>query len=205
MFRPRCHTCRRPRATCLCDRITPVSTRTHFVLLTHPREFKKTRIGTGRITHLSLSCSEVHVGIDFRRHGRVNALINHPDTDCRLLYPGPDAQNLGRGEYRPHPARLPVFFLIDSTWACARQVLRRSANVRGLPRVGFEVTAPSGFTIKRQPRPECLATVEAAHRCLTLLSANGHEDFGPEDGRLMLSPFQRILEIQRGYPGGRRT
>ena len=201
MSRPLCHTCRRPEATCLCACITPVLTRTRFVLLTHPLEHKKTGIGTGRITHLSLLRSEVHIGIDFRRHQRVNALIDAPDTDCRLLYPGADTQNLSRGEYRPQPEQLPVFFLIDSTWACAKKVLRRSDNVRGLPRVGFDVTVTSGFAIKRQPRPECLATVEAAHRCLTLLGAEGHEDFGAEEGRLLLAPFWRIMEIQMDYPG----
>jgi DTW domain-containing protein YfiP len=201
LYRRWCHTCRRPETTCLCGCITAVPTRTRFVLLMHPREYRKTRNGTGRITHLSLRRSEVHVGVDFRQHERVNALIDAPDTDCRLLYPGPGTQNLSRGEYHPHPGRRPVFFLIDGTWACARTVLRRSDNVRGLPRVGFDLTATSGFAIKRQPRPECLATVEAAHRCLTLLAADGHEDFGPEEGRLLLAPFRRIMEIQMGYPG----
>jgi len=163
-------------------------------------EYKRTRIGTGRITHLSLPSSEVHVGIDFRRHKRVNRLIDDPLNDCRLLYPGPDTQNLSCGEYRPHPEQRPVFFMIDSTWACARTVLRSSDNVRLLPRVGFDVTVMSGFAIKRQPRPQCLATIEAAHRCLTLLAAAGYEDFGPEDGRRLLAPFRRIMEIQRGYP-----
>lgn len=201
MSRPVCHTCRRPQTACLCARVTPVPTRTRFVLLTHPLEYRKTRIGTGRLTHLSLPNSEVHVGIDFRGHERVNALIDDPEADCRLLYPGSVAQNLSRGEYRPHPGRRPVFFLIDGTWTCARKVLRRSDNVRRLPRIGFDVTARSAFAIKQQPRPECLATVEAAHRCLTLLAADGHEEFGPEQGRRLLAPFRRIMEIQMGYPG----
>ena len=200
MFRRWCHTCRRPEVTCLCASITPVATRTRFVLLTHPREYKRTRIGTGRITHLSLPNSEVHVGIDFRRHERVNALIDDPATDCRLLYPGADTRNLSHGDYRPHPGQLPVFFLIDGTWACAKSVLRRSDNVRLLPRVGFDVITTSGFAIKRQPRPECLATIEAAHRCLTMLATAGHEHFGPGDGRRLLAPFRRIMEIQMGYP-----
>lgn len=199
--RPWCHTCRRPEATCLCACITPVITRTRFVLLTHPMEYRRTRIGTGRITHLSLPNSEVHVGIDFRRHEGVNRLIDDPNNDCRLLYPGADTQNLSRGEYSPHSTKLPVFFIVDSTWACASKVLRRSDHVRRLPRVGFDVPATSGFAIKRQPRPECLATIEAAHRCLTQLAAAGHEDFGPEDGRRLLAPFRRIMEIQMGYPG----
>ena len=204
MSRPLCHACRRPQATCLCPCITPFRTRMRFILLTHPKEYRSNRIGTGRITHLSLPCSEVHVGTDFRRHARVNAIIDAPDTDCRLVYPGTDGENLSRGEYHPVPRRRPVFCLVDATWTCAGKILRCSDNVRGLPRVGFDATGPSAFAIKRQPRPGCLATIEAAWCCLTLLAADGHEDFGARDGRWLLAPFQHIMEIQQGYPGASR-
>jgi len=201
MSRPWCYICRRAQVTCICRCITPVRTRTRFVLLTHPMEHRRVRNGTGRLTHLALPNSEVHVGTDFRRHARVNALIDDPATDCHLVYPGAVTRNLSGGEYRPRPRQRPVFFLIDSTWSCATKMLRRSANVRALPRVGFDLGATSDFSIKRQPRPECLATIEAAHRCLTLLGADGHEDFGPEESHRLLAPFRRIVEIQRDYPG----
>jgi len=200
-YRRFCQVCRRPHSTCLCPYIRPVATRTRFVLLTHPMEYRKTRIGTGRITHLALSRSEVHVGINFERHTRVNALIGASETDCRLVYPGTLGENLSRGEFRPAPGRLSVFFLIDGTWACAKTILRHSATVRRLPRVGFDATRLSRFTIKRQPYPECLSTIEATHRCLTLLDAEGLEDFCPEDGRRLLAPLDRIMELQMRYPG----
>ncbi len=167
-------------------------------------EHRRVRNGTGWLTHLALPNSEVHVGIDFRRHERVNALIDDPGTDCHLVYPGSVTRNLSRGEYRPRPGRWPVFFLIDSSWGCVTKVLRGSANVRGLPRVSFDPGPTSEFRIKRQPRPECLATIEAAHRCLTLLAADGHEDFGPEESHRLLAPFRRIVEIQQHYPGAGR-
>ncbi|MEE2636289.1 MAG: tRNA-uridine aminocarboxypropyltransferase [Acidobacteriota bacterium] len=200
-YRRYCHVCRRPHSTCLCSYIRPIATRTRFVLLTHPMEYRKTRIGTGRITHLSLSHSEVHVGIDFEHHPRVHALIDAAETDCRLVYPGALSENLSRGEFRPAPGHLPVFFLVDGTWACAKQILRHSATVRRLPRVGFDPTRLSRFTIKRQPYPECLSTIEAIHRCLTLLDAEGLEDFCSEDGRRLLAPLDRIMELQMRYPG----
>lgn len=201
MPRRLCHTCRRPEATCVCRCVTPIRTRTRFVFLTHPKEHRKNRIGTGRIAHLSLPRSEIVVGIDFGAHDRVNTLIDDPNSDCRLLYPDPCGQNLSRGEYRPRPARRPVFFLIDGTWACAQTILRKSDNVRRLPRVAFDYTAPSRFAIKRQPRPECLATIEATHRCLTLLADSGYEDFGPVESRRLLAPLRRIMDVQMGFPG----
>ena len=201
--RPRCwcRACRRPEVTCLCSSITRLATRSRFVLLTHPLEYRKVKIGTGRITHLSLPNSEVHVGVDFSEHQRINELIDNGRTESFLLYPDQDSLNLSRGEYMPQLQRPPVFFLIDSTWACAKKVLRRSQNVRALPRVCFDVDEESAFDIKRQPERACLATIEAAHRCLMALAAHGHEVLKAEDGRRLLTPFHRIMEIQQAYPG----
>ena len=162
------------------------------------------RVGTGRLAHLSLERSEVLVGTEFDQHPRVRALLGDASTDCRLVYPGPDGDNLSRGEYRPVIGRQPVFFLIDGTWAGAKSILRRSRLVRALPRVGFDVATPSAFSIKRQPRPECLCTLEAAHRCLTLLAEQGHEHIDALAGHRLLEPLRRLVEIQRGYPW-RRT
>ena len=204
MPRPFCYRCRRPAVTCVCSAITRVATRTHLVFLTHPKEYRKVRVGTGRLAHLSLERSEVLVGTEFDQHPRVRALLGDASTDCRLVYPGPDGDNLSRGEYRPVIGRQPVFFLIDGTWAGAKSILRRSRLVHALPRLGFDSAAPSAFSIKRQPRAECLCTLEAAHRCLTLLAEHGHEQMDASAGDRLLAPLRRLMEIQRGYPG-RRT
>lgn len=197
-----CYRCRRPAATCVCASITPLATRTHLVFLTHPKEYRKVRLGTGRLAHLSLERSELLVGIEFDCHPRVRALLGDPLTDCRLVYPGPNGTNLSRGEYRPVPGRRPVFFLVDGTWAGAKSILRRSRLVRTLPRVKFEPSTPSAFSIKRQPRVECLCTLEAAHRCLTLLAEHGHEEIDESAGNRLLAPLRRLVEIQNAYPGG---
>ena len=52
-----------------------MATRTKFVLLMHPKEFKKEKAATGRLTHLCLANSEIHCGIEFDRHEAVQALI----------------------------------------------------------------------------------------------------------------------------------
>jgi DTW domain-containing protein YfiP len=208
MPRPFCYRCRRPAVTCVCAAISPLATRTHLVFLTHPKEYRKVRVATGRLAHLSLESSELLVGTEFDRHPRVASLLDDSATDCRLVYPGLDAANLSRGEYRPEPGLQPVFFLIDGTWSSARSILRHSRLVAALPRVGFDTTTPSDFAIKRQPRPECLCTLEAAHRCLTLLASQGHEDIDAREGRRLLAPLRRLMEIQRAYPGrsaARRT
>ena len=49
----------------VCGSITPMETRTRFVFLMHPKEFKQEKAGTGRLTHLCLKNSEILVGVGF--------------------------------------------------------------------------------------------------------------------------------------------
>jgi DTW domain-containing protein YfiP len=194
-----CYRCMRPEVICLCWFITARDTRTRFVLLMHPMEFKKEKNGTGRATHLSLSNSEIIVGVDFSEDPRVNALIDEPGHDCRLIYPGTSALNLSRQDYRPAPGKKPVLFLIDATWPCAKKMMRLSDNLQELPRISFDDGRPSEFFIKQQPDPMCLSTVETVHRVLEFFGASGLEEFDENSGRQLLLPFRSMIEIQIRY------
>ena len=169
------------------------------MLLTHPMELRKEKNGTGRLTHLSLSNSVILRGVNFNRDPRVNALIDEPENDCRLIYPGASALNLLRGDYDPGPRKMPVLFLIDATWPCAKKILKLSDNVRGLPRISFDPGRVSEFHIKHQPDPICLSTIETVHEVLERLGASGLEEFGPHDGRRLLQPFRAMIETQIAY------
>ena len=50
-----------------------MGTRTKFVILMHPYEFKRIKANTGRLTHLCLADSELHVGESFDDHAAVQA------------------------------------------------------------------------------------------------------------------------------------
>ena len=71
-----------------------MATRTKFVILMHPYEFKRIKANTGRLTHLCLADSELHIGDTFDQHEAVQALINDPKNHPVLLYPGRDALDL---------------------------------------------------------------------------------------------------------------
>ena len=64
-MRATCYRCFWPQPLCWCGSIIPMETRTRFVFLTHPKEFKQEKAGTGRLTHLCLANSEVHMGVGF--------------------------------------------------------------------------------------------------------------------------------------------
>ncbi len=192
-----CYRCNWPAHLCWCGSITPLPVRTKFVFLMHPHEQKRVRTNTGRLTHLSLHGSELHVGIRFDTHPAVLALIADPANFCVLLYPGPTAHNLSQRE-TPFPdlvGRRLVVFLLDTTWNLARAMIRDNPGLRALPRIMFSGAAPSRYVIKKQPEPGCLSTLEATHELLAALDRAGLDTYTTEASPL-LDLFRRMQEFQ---------
>lgn len=201
MGREYCMRCRRPLAACQCAAEAPMPTRTRIILLTHPKEYRRQKTGTGRLACLNLESCEILPGIAFDDHPRVRQLILDPGNRCFLLYPGANAIDLcAAPETALEPSlgslegRRIVVFLIDSTWACSHAVLRESRSIAALPRLGFEPREPSRWRIKRQPRPDCLSTIEAIHELLCALEALGLEIY-PDKERL-LGAFAAMQDYQ---------
>jgi DTW domain-containing protein YfiP len=177
-----------------------METRSRIVLLMHPKEYRRQRTGTGRMACLHLANSEILPGIAFDAHPRVRELVDSPDNLAVLLYPSPGAVNLSEGGSAVSrfaeelgPKRL-VVFLVDSTWACARAVLRESPGVGALPRLMFRADEKSRWVIKRQPKDHYLSTIEAIHELLRALEAAGLESY-PDKERL-LAAFASMQEYQ---------
>jgi len=183
-----------------------METRTRFVLLMHPMEYKRIRCNTGRLTCLNLANSEIVPGIGFDEDPRVRALIADPANLPVLLYPGPGAVNVSReglGSLEPGGRRLTVF-LLDGTWSSAGKMFRQSPSLHVLPRLMFTPSAPSRYYIKRQPKRDCLSTLEAVHELLLALEKAGLDAY-PEKERL-LAVFAAMQEYQaaRANAEGRR-
>lgn len=162
----------------------------------HPKEFKREKAATGRLAHLCLAGSEIHMGVAFDNDESVNALIRDPRNLAVLLYPGPHARNLSNSELTPSDlgSRQLVVFLLDATWACARKMLRLSPALQQLPRIMFTPSAPSRYVIKQQPQPGCLSTLEAVHETLTALERSGLDRYDRPDQLLTL--FARMQDYQ---------
>lgn len=196
MSRETCYRCFWPQALCWCGTITPMETRTKFVFLMHPKEFKREKAGTGRLTHLCLANSEIHMGVSFDGHERVQNLIRDPANYPVLLYPGEQARNLSSGELHRDDlgGRTLVVFLLDATWSGARKMLKLSPGLQRLPRIMFTPSAPSRYVIKQQPQDGCLSTLEASHELLIVLERGGLDRY-PQPEQL-LALFQRMQDFQ---------
>lgn len=196
MSRETCYRCFWPKSLCWCPTIQPMETHTRFVFLMHPKEFKQEKAGTGRLTHLCLPHSEIHMGVGFDDHEEVQALIRDPRNFAVLLYPGETARNLSNGDLGADElgGRTLVVFLLDATWACARKMLRLSPSLQRLPRIMFTPSAPSRFVIKQQPQAGCLSTLEATHELLVALERSGLDRYAqPEQ---LLGLFARMQDFQ---------
>jgi DTW domain-containing protein YfiP len=196
MSRPMCYRCFWPQSLCWCESIRPMDTRTKFVFLMHPKEFKHEKAGTGRLTHLCLANSELHMGIGFDGNPSVQTLINDPAYFPVLLYPGVTARNISEGGVaaRALDERRLLIFLLDGTWSCARKMLRLSSSLKRLPRVMFNNGQQSRFVIKQQPQVGCLSTLEATHEALVALERSGLDRYADPDQLLRL--FQRMQDFQ---------
>jgi DTW domain-containing protein YfiP len=139
------------------------------------------------------------MGTSFDEHEAVQEVLQDQKNYCVLLYPGKTATNLS------DPAQIPtlnaqidqrrlVVILIDATWRGARKIHRLSPSLQRLPRIKFVPTTPSRYVIKKQPRPDCLSTLEATHELLLVLEQTGLDRY-PLPAQL-LDVFQRMQAFQ---------
>jgi len=193
--RTTCYKCYRPTTSCMCKYIKQIQTNTKFIILMHPKEFRKTKNGTGHFTHLSLPNSDIFIGIDFSNHEKINRIINDKNNNCYILYPGDDTIKLNNKSIK-EKNKNNVIFIIDSTWACSIKMLRVSKNLHNLPRVSFEHDKVSQFKIKEQPNKYCLSTIESTLCVLEILNQHNIENIKDSDFKEFLKPFTKMVEYQ---------
>jgi DTW domain-containing protein YfiP len=195
--REHCHVCNRPASVCLCNLIRPFDTHTRFVILMHPKEARKQKTGTGRLCHLAMKNSRLHVGIDFTNDSEVRALIADSEYTSVLLFPAPHAVNLSQDGFRSMTGigRKLQIFIVDGTWSLAGKILRMSENLRAMPAVSFTPRRPSNYRFKKQPKAEYLSTLESIQLMLELGQEQGIETLGSDMSQLP-GIFESLVSIQ---------
>jgi len=160
----------------------------------HPKEFRKTKNGTGHMTNNSLENCELHVGIDFSNHKRVNELLNDKNYKAYVLYP--DTNSIKLNTQKLPSEKKALIFIIDSTWPCSKKMLRLSKNLQNLKKVSFEHDKSSQFKIKTQPNQYCLSTIESTLCVLEQLNNQNIEDISKSSLEQFLKPFEEMVEYQ---------
>jgi DTW domain-containing protein YfiP len=161
----------------------------------HPKEFQKTKNGTGYLTHRSLKNSIIYKGIDFTNHKEVNALIEDKNNNCFILYPSENSINLNTTSIQKQN-RQNIIFILDSTWPCSRSMIKASKNLHALPKISFTYNKPSGFQFKTQPNDYCLSTIESTKCVLEYLTQHNIESLNKNQLDNFLNPFHKMVSYQ---------
>ena len=178
----------------MCAYFQKIETKTKFVVLMHPKEFKKVKNNTGYFTHRSLPNSELFVGIDFSEHTKINEII--ATHQSYILFPSQEALNLTNTQ-PPSTTKPLAIFLIDATWACAKPIFNQSKNLQNLPHMSFTTTRTSQYAIKQQPNEAYLSTIESTLVVLELLQKYNIEHIENEKLERFLLPFEKMIAYQQ--------
>lgn len=192
-FRNLCKQCLQPGFSCYCSIVSKFDPKVKFVILIHPIE-RRRRIATGRMAHLCLENSELIIGLDYTEDVRVNKILKDPQYQAFVLYPGRNSLNITdmpsiEKSKIFSKEKTPVIFVIDGTWNTARKTMRLSQNLNQLPRVCFTPPYQSQFRLRKQPRKECVSTIEAIHHFIDLLDIN-------VDHKNLIYVFDKMVEKQ---------
>ncbi|MEZ4369848.1 MAG: tRNA-uridine aminocarboxypropyltransferase [Polyangiaceae bacterium] len=190
-----CYRCHKPAALCVCEGLARVKNRTRILILQHPRE-RFHPIGTARFAELGLE--NVRAEISWSETGRSIQRELQVAPRTGLLYPHPDARLLSELSEAERPEQLIV---LDGTWHHAHTIYRENTWLHALPHYALRPEEPSRYRIRKEPRAECVSTLEAITQALTQLEP------GLEGLEGLLSSFDQMIDQQIAYAakgGGRR-
>ncbi len=165
--RARCLRCHRPEAICICGLAPRVHNRTGIFILQHPRE-RQHALGTVPLARAALERVDVTVlgPKDVDAEAKATRLRARLPPGTALLYPTADAPDL---EALAETDRPPHLLLLDGTWHHAKVYFRDLPWLRDLPRVKICPAMPGQYRVRREPRADCLSTVEAIAAALRVV------------------------------------
>ena len=168
-MRELCFDCLRPKDSCYCRFTKKIDCGVKFIFLMHPKEAKRQRTGTGRLSSLCLPESEIIVGVDFSENRRLNELLSDSSYFPVLMYPGENAYTAGNESFKASlSGKKLLVIIIDSTWFCSKKMIYSSSNIRDLPRISFSGSYKSIFTFKKEPGEHCVYTIESVYCILNI-------------------------------------
>lgn len=214
MINPPCAGCGKKPELCVCAAVKPTDTRLFVLVLQHPQEPKEDLSTAGILKATLPRTSAVKVGLSWRNLRHALEGTNAPAQDqpkrWAVLFLGTakSAENLRRpalgaptvtlltrnGAARPEdPSELspPLagIILLDGTWSQAKTLWWRNPWLLKVNRIALLTTRQSLYrNLRKEPRPECLSTLEAAAYTLEALEGRG-DPVTP-----LLEPFKLLLE-----------
>ncbi len=197
-----CPKCDKILELCICSEIKPLSTRPHVLILQHPQE-PDHDLGTAKITHLALAESTLNIGLSWPN---LRKALGRDAIGSRwvVLYLGSGIKGESKdssplqfvskqGAPVPPPKEsIDGIVILDGTWSQAKALWWRNAWLLKLNRAVLRPTRKSLYKeLRREPRKECLSTIETVAEALTALGES------PAIGDELRNLFSKLLDKKR--------
>lgn len=190
-----CECCLKSENLCVCQSIHPSLTRIHVLILQHPQEPDKD-LGTAKLANLSLPNSTLRIGLSWPNLSKTLGADYKGSTDPHdwvVLYLGTAKQILPHSvshktgsqliltNKKGQPISDPVetikkiqgIIVLDGNWRQAKALWWRNPWMLKLNRVFLKPNKPSLYgRIRKEPRKECLSTIESIGVTLSALGEN---------------------------------
>lgn len=138
------------------------------------------------MAHLSLPNSILHVGFGVEGNHKLETLLG--SGRAALLFPGEGSVDVSTLPQAPE-----ILVVVDGTWTTVEKVFKDSPILSRLPKVRFQPRVPSRYRIRREPRAECVSTIEAVVHVLGALEGNERGFNG------MLNAFEHMVDKQISF------
>jgi DTW domain-containing protein YfiP len=201
-----CPHCQKPMPLCICDSVTPLDSRIALLILQHPQEQDRA-LSTARLTARHFADAMVRVGLSWPSLAKALGRPVEDPARWAVLYLGSaraadldsDADIIAltrKGEISDNQRtilnRIEGVVLLDGTWSQAKALWWRNPWMLKCQRVILNPAAPSRYgRLRREPRRDGLATIEAAAMMLASLQRR------PDISEALNASFERMLTRYR--------
>ncbi len=198
-----CAACHKSQPLCICSAVAPQKTRLFTLFLQHPQEPDKD-LGTAHLAHMGLTRSALKVGLSWPNLKAATAGTGAPLTqqpkNWAVLYLGSttatrpgltlvDKKGSALVDSDELLGSIGGLIILDGTWSQAKALWWRNPWLLKCRRAVLRADKPSLYgKLRREPRKECLSTVEAAGYSLAQLEEN------PALTENLFKPFKKLIE-----------
>ena len=200
-----CPRCLKPLPLCICDMIEAIESRVALLILQHPQEQDRL-IGSARLAARHFNKAQFKIGLSWPSLSKVLgreadpkrwAILYLGSLRAEALAGGRDivvvtAKGLALPDQDAALAGIEGIILLDGTWSQAKTLWWRNAWLLKCRRIVLEPGRPSRYgKVRREPRRDALATIEAAALLLSRLEKR------PEIALTLNQSFEHMLERYR--------
>lgn len=201
--------CGKPLWACVCDRVSPLKTKTRIVILQHPQE-DDVVLGTARIVTSAIASARIVTGLSWASLEAVldGEVIDRNRWSTVYAHKIPAGSESRTGVFLmdrhgvTSNTRVDGIVVLDGTWSQAKTLWWRNPWLLKLGRIALRPKEASIYgRMRREPRREHVSTLEAIGATLTGLREDPAIE--TELGKLMRTMVQRARD--HGFDGRKKS